>query len=128
VTRRPTKTSLIGAFAALSLSAPARADWPPTMLRDVLVTSVDDDKVGSGILVVWDKVTVETRAGPSRELFSVSFGADRLPSRGQRCDIRYHLGRGGLLSRPQQTSDPDWLAIDSFTCTPAPDQPASPSP
>jgi hypothetical protein len=93
-------------------------------LSDVLVTSVDD-KAGSGIFVFWDKVTVETRSGLSKELFSVSFGVDRLPSPGQRCEIRYHLGRQGLLSRPQEAASPDWLAMDSFTCTtPAP--PAGP--
>lgn len=128
MTRRLAKTSLISALAALSAAAPARADWPPMMLRDVLITSVDDMKVGSGYLVFWDKVTVETPSGLSRELFSVSFGADRLPSPGQRCDIRYHLGRTGLLSRPQETTDPDWLAMDSFACTEASDPPAVPTP
>jgi len=122
------RTSLIGALAAISIAAPARADGPPTTLRDVLITSVDDTKTGSGYLVFWDKVTVETRSGLSKELFSVSFGADRLPSPGERCDIRYHLGRGGLLSRPQETTDPDWLAMDSFTCAMAPGDPAPPSP
>jgi hypothetical protein len=128
VIQRLATTSLIGALAAISIAAPVRADWPPAMLRDVLVTSVENSRVGSGYLVVWDKVTVETRGGLSKELFSVSFGVDSLPSQGQRCDIRYHLGRDGLLSRPQDTTDPDWLAMDSFTCATASDQPASPSP
>ncbi|MBO9711097.1 MAG: hypothetical protein J7521_23095 [Caulobacter sp.] len=111
-------------MAATSIAAPAHADWPPTILRDVLVTAVDDNPVGSGILVIWDKVTVEDRSGMSKTLFSVSSGADRLPSLGQRCDIRYHPGRGGLLSPPQDATGPDWLVMDSFTCT----APVPPSP
>jgi len=122
------RTSLIGALAAISVAAPARADGPPTTLRDVLITSVDDTKIGSGYLVFWDRVAVETRSGSSRELFSVSFGVDRLPSPGQRCDIRYHLGREGLLSRPQETTDADWLVMDSFACATASDPPTPPSP
>ncbi|HWW26405.1 MAG TPA: hypothetical protein VNZ85_10970 [Caulobacter sp.] len=119
MTRYPTRTILIGVLAFLSIAAPAHADWPPRILSDVLITSVDDNQGGSGFLVIWDKVTVETRAGVSKELFSVSFGADRLPRAGQRCDIRYRLGREGLLPRPQATADSDWLVLDGFTCATA---------
>ncbi|GGL34143.1 MULTISPECIES: hypothetical protein [Caulobacter] len=116
--------------AALALTASmAHADEPPLYLKGVLIKSVERSRVGSGIFVFWHRWTVEPRAGDTMSLFSLSLSTEEpLPSPGQLCDVRYHLGKLGGMPGPAFDTAKDWPIVDDFTCAPLSQKPGPPSP
>ena len=91
--------------------------------------SIDRAEADSGYIAFWDHWSVETQIGVSKDLFSLRMSkADVLPRPGERCDVRYHMGRLGGSLGPGLKTDADWPMVDSFTCAPTADQTAAPKP
>lgn len=116
--------------AALAMTASmAHADEPPLYLKGVLVKSIERSRVGSGIFIFWHRWTVEPRAGATMTLFSLSLSTEEpLPSLGQRCEVRYHLGKLGGMAGPAFDTAKDWPIVDDFSCAQLSQEPVAPSP
>jgi len=116
--------------AVLALAATtAHADEQPRELKGVLVKSIERSKAGSGIFAFWHRWTVETPAGATISLFTLSLSTrEPLPNPGERCDVQYHLGKLGGTPGPDFDAARDWPIVDNFSCAPLSQEAAPPSP